>query len=368
MRMAGRGPAKGDGFDCGVSGGAGSMAGATSYGGSGGGGQGGGDETNALPALPSPCKGDSPPLMAILDVTIIRTEDNIASNYGINLLDGLSYVFNRSTQIADTLTQVGSSDASRNITITRQRSHGLPGAGIAYSLNIANAMGSRSEVLARPSLVALDRKASTFFSGRNLTIGIPGQAGGASMIADKPIGVSLSATPTFIDDETLLVAVRAARSFIEQVDNSVSFGHSIQTSRNAVTANVVLKFGQTLILSGLAEQEVQSASSGVPVLQEIPALQYLFRSKEEQRFSRSVLILITPRRPETDDVHAARALAAIRPGQSAKTQPNLHAAYQGHHKNRLYLQFRNGDIQSDEWRHPSRLTELFRQLGTILYY
>jgi len=59
-----------------------------------------------------------------------------------------------------------------------------------------------------------------------------------------------------------VVIVRTARSFIEQADSTVTFGQAMRTSRNSVSTNVVLKFGQTLVLSGLTEQEVQRAGSG----------------------------------------------------------------------------------------------------------
>ncbi|HEY4646572.1 MAG TPA: hypothetical protein VIH25_09870, partial [Steroidobacteraceae bacterium] len=87
---------------------------------------------------------------------------------------------------------------------------------------------------------------SAFFSGRNVTMGIAGTGGSASTITDKPVGISLSVTPTFIDSETMLLAVKAQRSFIEAVDASITFTSAIQASRNAVSANVLLKMGQTL--------------------------------------------------------------------------------------------------------------------------
>lgn len=281
-----------------------------------------------------------------------------STSHGINLLNGLSYVLNQSRAVTDVLATVAGATAApqtRTTTITRTRGAGLPASGIQYSLNIANASDSRNEVLARPSLVALDRRPSTFFSGKNLTLGIAGQAGGSSAFADKPIGVSLSVTPTFIDADTMLVAVRAARSFIEEVDFSVAFPQSLQASRNSVSANVVLKFGQTLILSGLTEQEVERAVSGVPVLQEIPVLQYFFRAKTSQRFTRSVLVVLTPRRPvlEAEPVRLEEALDGAR----------RHARENG-----LWLQFRSGDLRNDEWTRPPRLQSLLRQLGELLYF
>jgi type II secretory pathway component GspD/PulD (secretin) len=161
--------------------------------------------------------------MAVFDVVLIRTEDTSNSSHGINLLDGLNLFFSQTSQ-----TQLTGSIAA--VTQTTIRSLGAgPGTAISYSLNIANAGDSRSEVLARPTLVALDRQPSAFFSGRNLTLGISGQAGGSSTLSDRPIGISLSLTPTFVSDESMLVSVRVARSFFEQVNESVNFPTSFQS-------------------------------------------------------------------------------------------------------------------------------------------
>ncbi len=343
-----------------------------------------GDETSPLPALPVPCKGAGNPHMAILDVAIIRTEDNTTTSYGINLLSGLTYVLNNAFQVTDIVASAAGAAPTRTVTITRQRSQGLPLGGITYSLNIANSTDSRSEVLARPSIVAMDRKPSTFFSGRNVTLGIAGQAGGASTLADRPVGVSLSVTPTFVDDETLLVSVRAARSFLEQVDFNVSFGQSMQTSRNSVTANVALKFGQTLILSGLSEREVERSSSGVPVLQDIPLLQYLFRNKTSQNFTRSVLVLITPRKPLPDRAEMVRAIEEREAGRGGRyallnkieehlkhTQsatPNLDTVYSHQLDNSLYLQFRSGDVNAEDWIRLPRLEQFFHDIAGLAYF
>lgn len=347
------------------------------------------DETAPLPALPVPCKGAGNPRMVVLDVAIIRTEDTASTSYGVNMLSGLTYIFSRARQTVDTITRPSNGPETRAITITRTRSDSLANpntaAGIAYSLNIANATDSRSEVLAQPSLLALDRQSSTFFSGRNITLGIAGQAGGASTFTDRPVGVSLSVTPTFVDAETMLVSARAARSFVEQVDENVIFGQTMQTSRNSVTANVVLRFGETLILSGLAEQEVQRASDGVPVLQDIPVLQYLFRNRTAQTFRRSVLVLITPRQPQAEQEELARQLssrpsandgeraALLRklgePGRGAKgATSGVARAYQHALQSKLFLQFRAGDMQADDWSTPSRLDKFFDQLGGALYF
>jgi general secretion pathway protein D len=367
-------------FDCGGS--------SADQGQSQGGSSGGADEIAPMPRLPSPCPSAGNPRMVVLDIAFVRTEDNATSSHGINLLDGLTYVLGMSRTVSDVLTTgtPGVAD-SRTITITHARNSGIGSAsGLLYSLNIANSTDNRTEVLAKPSLVALDRMPSTFFSGRNVTLAIQGAAGSASSITDRPIGVSLSVTPTFIDAETVLLAVRAQRSFIEAVDSNVVFGASLQTSRNTVSANVALKMGQSLILSGLAEQEVQRVSNGVPVLKDIPLLQYLFNTKTTLNFTKSVLVLITPRPPTSDQEVMSKTMENIdtlnnrdnrklRPliEKAMKEKPgsipdHIEATYWHTFGNTLFLQFRTGDLTIEHWSAPPRLEEFFRELGQMLYF
>ena len=345
----------------------------------------GGDETVALPSLPGPCQGAGNPRMVVLDIAFIRTESNASSSHGINLLDSLAYVFNQSRDITDTVTQQAGFSDSRSITITHTRSRGLPSNGIAYSLNIANSTDSRTEVLANPSLVALDRMPSTFFAGNNVTLGISGTNGSASSVTDRPVGISLSVTPTFIDAGTVLLAVKAARSFVEPVNQAVLFGSTLQTSRNAVSANVVLKMGQTLILSGLSEQEIQRNSEGVPVLKDIPVVQYLFATKMVQNFTRSLLVLITPRMPAYDRDMMARTVKHIDTLSGDKnkylpliektmkaspdsTSGNIEGTYKHSFGNKLFLQFRSGDLAIQHWSEPSRLEDFFQNMKELLYF
>ncbi|MBE0612720.1 MAG: hypothetical protein IH604_03525 [Burkholderiales bacterium] len=340
-----------------------------------------------MPALPTPCYGDTNPRMVVLDVAFIRTEDSSSSSFGTNLLSTLSFSFGINT--------TRTNDSTNGLSITKTTSWGTTGMEastlLAYSLNIANATDSRSEVLAKPSLVALDRTPSTFFSGRNLTLGLAGGStggyygyGGSASFQDKPIGVGLAVTPTFIDDDTVALAIGIQRSFIESVSPSVKFDYSLQVSRSRASANVVLKMGQTLILSGISEQEIERSSNGVPLLRDIPLLQYLFNKTINQNFTSSVLVLITPRHPATDRAvmeRTIRHIDTLPDPEKRKFRPliekalreggmpdNLDAAYRHAYGNDLFLQFRSGDLSLQHWSRPPRITRLFQDIREILYF
>ncbi len=325
-----------------------------------------GDETIALRPLPSPCAGKPLPRMVIIDAAIIRTEEYLSSSRGINLLDGLQVVFGWSNLITRSFT-----DSDSSYTKNRTYSYGLPAAGVTYSLNIANATDLRNDVLARPSLVALDRRPSKFFSGTNLTVAIPGTFSDGDL-EEKPIGVSLSVTPTFIDNNSVLLAVKAARSDVED-EIPGTFSQALQTNRSFVSTNVLMRLGQTLVISGLTEKASTAARSRTPVLGDVPLVQYLFNEGLTEEKQNAVLIVLTPRPAEAQGDTASLDANNL-PGElrdrllpDMSLPPAIRAAMQALASNRFVAQFRSGDIPTTDWQTSKSAERLLGKEG-FLYY
>ena len=339
----------------------------------------GGDETNPLPALPSPCKGLPLPRMVMLDATIMRTEEQDGSSHGVNLLEGLQVVLTGSRSVNRTTT------GSPQRQVTQTGALALPTAGVTYALNIANASTKRTEVIARPTLVALDRMPSMFFTGSNVSVLVPGTLTGGGL-QEKPIGVSMSVTPTFIDDDTMLLAVKATRSFVESGVNS-TFTQSLSTTRASVTANVIMKFDQSLVLSGLRERDQQESDAGVPFLRDIPGIQYLFAQSKTSDFTKEVVVVITPRRPK----HLAEAIEASRQHllrqvpdsrgnhevervkNQARKESVMHTTNQiailaALSDNRFYSEFRSGDISSTSIPLNFSLERMLREIWQSILF
>ncbi|MFK8011886.1 MAG: hypothetical protein AB8B80_07590, partial [Marinicellaceae bacterium] len=136
------------------------------------------------------------PKMVILDVVIIRTEEFDTTNKGFNLLQGLSAQFNSG------LTENRNrSNTDTEWSTNRVFSQSLTVPQINYNLNIFNAGDDRNEILARPTLIALDGEESTFFSGSELNIALEGERN--SSIQKVNIGVTLNFTPTFLEDGSI---------------------------------------------------------------------------------------------------------------------------------------------------------------------
>jgi len=305
-----------------------------------------GDQTLYLEPLPSPCKGKRPPQMATVDAVLIRTVDTQSSSYGINLLSGLTAFAG-----AQSFRSTGSSGGVSVSGVVQNSVFGLGTATsaainsvsglVSYSLNIANSTTSNSQIIARPTLTALDRIPSTFYSGGVITAGLNGGGVSGAQVTNIPTGVSLSITPTFIDEDTMMLAVKVSRSYVSGTTAQGGFNAGISTEQHAVTANVRVKYGETLILDGLASRQINGSQDGVPVLQDIPIIQYLFNQKQQQQYSENVIVMVTPRRIESNEEAMKRSSANAK---DETLTPKERSVYQAL---KMYQQIASADTNLD---------------------
>ena len=328
--------------------------------------------------------------MAVVDVSIISTEEDNTRAMGVNLLDGLKIQFgNPTTQtpafsrtsgsnvVTDNRNPANSTDTSSSV-VTRL----IQVPALTYSMNIANANAKRNEVLARPTLVALGNMPSNFFSGQDIVGAAVSGGQGSSVQIQKEVGVKLSVTPEFLPDNLIKLNVVAERTFLAIPSTSVKFDFRLDTNKTMVNANVVMKFGETLILSGLSERDQTKDRDGVPLLQDIPIVQYLFSRNVTRDYYKSVLILLTPRRTQYTnraeaDVAAERA--TMSPSDLAmaefedkykpwfKPTPNVAEITQALESGSLYREFRTGDIAAS-WRRIESTEDRLRAAVRFLYY
>lgn len=325
--------------------------------------------------------------MVVVDVTIIRTEEDINTSMGVNLLQGLQLQFGNSDDgtVAFSKTRSFTKDADNTFNNTNSRSLtrfiSIP--AVTYSLNIANSNSARNEVLARPSLVALSGETSEFFSGVDITGAAVSGGDGDSVSVEKEVGVKLAVTPEFLPNDHVKLSIQAERTFLTNPSASVVFDFRLDTTKTIVNSNVVMRFGETLILSGLSEKELESNRDGVPVLQDIPLLQYGFSRRTSRDFLKSVLILVTPRRAQYTyqdeaDKQADRSRYSNNDLQMAefedkfkdlfKPQPNTAPVFSHLQDNSVYREFRTGDLTMQSWNTLQSHGDRLREATRFIYY
>jgi type II secretory pathway component GspD/PulD (secretin) len=233
-------------------------------------------------------------------------------------------------------------------------------------------------------LVALAGEESEFFSGLNVNAAAVSGGDGQAVQVEKEIGVKLSVTPEFLEDGRIKLAIVAERIFLATPNTtSIDFTYRIDTSKTNVKANVAMNFGETLILSGMSEKETERTRDGVPLLQDLPLVQYLFSKRTTRDFQKSVLILVTPRptnyiyRSEANKKKAGKSLSKservlselqARYSDWFRPYPNWASVFHHMQANSLYREFRTGDVALEKWESQQSLGERLRQALEFIYY
>ena len=323
---------------------------------------------------------DGSPRMVLVDVVLVATQELASTSKGVNLLSALTLQLGSSSAAAyseiNTSNSVGGAAAAVSTAITRAVT--IP--ALAYSLNIANANNSINEVLARPTLAAIEGKPSEFFSGTNLSAGLVSTStqGGTTIVPlDKRFGVKLAVTPAFLSNGKVQLKVEAQRTSLNATAENPKAAYQIEIAETTANANVVMNVGDTLVLSGLSEKSSSNTRDGVPVLQDVPFLQYLFSNQKTNDYQRSVLILITPRDPvytskidQSPNAAMSDSMKALREkfGFTGSTPSNVEVVLHQLKTSDYFREFRQGDVTLERWDRMHSTGDRLRQALGFLYY
>lgn len=338
--------------------------------------------TSAAPVPPAP-RADtaaSGPRMLLVDVVLLSTQELITTSKGVNLLNALTLQLGSVAGNVAGYSRVISSNALGNaapsVSTAITRAVTIP--ALSYSLNIANANNSLNEVLARPTLAAIEGMPSEFFSGTNLSAGVvsTSQQGGTTIVPlDKRFGIKLAVTPNFLPGGRVQLKVEAQRTSLNASSENPRVAYQIEIGETTANANVVMNMGDTLVLSGLSEKSSSSTRDGVPGLQDVPGVQYLFSNKKTNDLQRSVLILVTPRSPvqiaesgEGDPMATRMQALRERFGFANNTPANIEAVMTQLQGNDFYREFRQGDVAMERWDRMRTTGDRLKEALGFLYY
>ena len=162
--------------------------------------------------------------------------------------------------------------------------------------------------LAEPTLLAGNRDSASFLAGGEIPIPIaqPGIGGQVQItIAYRPFGIKLSFIAEVLSDSLIKLQVMPEVSTLDFANALLLSGFRIPALRTRrVSTTVDVRPGQSLILSGLFNEERENVRTGIPGLMNIPILGALFSSSRWQKSESELLIIVTP---ELFDPNAPRA-------------------------------------------------------------
>ncbi len=165
----------------------------------------------------------------------------------------------------------------------------LPNSNITALIQILQSE-QLATILAQPKLMAMSGQNAVFQVGGEIPIRIA--TGFATDVVFKPFGTIVNFVARISDEGDILLTVNPEVSqpdFSSPVEGIPTF-----RTRRASTATR-LRNGETLVIGGLLQRARNELASGVPYLQDIPVVGYIFRHTTYMDSVTELMIVVTPR-------------------------------------------------------------------------
>ncbi len=81
----------------------------------------------------------------------------------------------------------------------------------------------------------------------------------------------------------------------DEVDDTRNVQGNPYIYKKQTDTTLIVKDGETIVISGLTKKKSQDANRGIPGLKNIPVLGWLFKGEDTTEAMEEVLIFITPR-------------------------------------------------------------------------
>lgn len=175
---------------------------------------------------------------------------------------------------------------------------------IAESVDVFARMLARDtnfKIISRPVVYTANNKRAVISSGQEVpvptsttTSAISGDSTAlTSNIGFKDVVLKLEVIPLInSEDEVTLTIAQQNNAILEFVEISQNRVPVIGTQR--LTTTITVRDRSTIVLGGLITEEDTTTRSGVPVLKDVPGLNYLFGSTSKNKIRRELIILIQP--------------------------------------------------------------------------
>ena len=147
---------------------------------------------------------------------------------------------------------------------------------------------NRGEVISTPKILTTDKQTAKVSSGTQ----IPYQeaaASGATSTSFKEAALSLEATPNITPDGKIGLQLNITNGTPTIINGQVAI------SEDAISTNVIVEDGQTIVLGGIFRNRTSNEVEKVPFLGDLPYIGQAFRRTMRNNDKQELLIFVTPK-------------------------------------------------------------------------
>ncbi|MEC8754933.1 MAG: type II secretion system secretin GspD [Pseudomonadota bacterium] len=260
---------------------------------------------------------DTPRAQVMIEAAIVEVTMGASSSLGVEMAGGDQHG-NSAPLVSTSLNGVISGLLAGAITDSDSRIDVLEGLATLTSPTLAgarintegvsfgaivNAIANNSDanLLSTPSILTLDNQEAKILVGRE----VPFRTGSFSTTGDgtsnpfttvnrQDVGVELVVTPhVFENNDVRMEVSQNITNVLNTTVGGTAFA-DVVTSKRTIETTVLAANGQTIVLGGLIQDDINNTNNRVPVLGKIPLLGALFRSTSKERTKTNLLVFLRP--------------------------------------------------------------------------
>lgn len=166
----------------------------------------------------------------------------------------------------------------------------------------ALAENTNLRILSEPRIFTSDNQEAEFFDGQDIPFITDSQTtpeGGLIQSTEyRAVGIQLRARPRITPSGNVDIRVNLELSSIQP---GLTFNNQFIVDRRETTTQLIVRDGQTVVISGILRSQESDIVRKVPLLGDIPLIGLLFRSTEQSVEQTELVAFITPRVVRTEE-------------------------------------------------------------------
>ncbi|MEN6620769.1 MAG: secretin and TonB N-terminal domain-containing protein [Smithella sp.] len=157
----------------------------------------------------------------------------------------------------------------------------------------SNATG---KVLSAPKVLTMEGVKATIKQGSEIPYTTPASGTSPATISFKEALLKLEVTPKITDEGKISMEIKANHDEPDYITMAkVSGSTNPPINKSEIDSKVVVQNGDTIVIGGILKSSNSTSVSGLPWLQKIPVLGWLFKTENTSRDKKQLLIFITPK-------------------------------------------------------------------------
>ena len=169
---------------------------------------------------------------------------------------------------------------------------------IGALINIIENDGN-SEILATPTLLAMNNREAQILVGSNIPIITGKFTSNSSESANSPfqtitrqdVGIIFKIKPIIGSDGLITINVLQE---VSELDTSSALTSDVVTTKRAIETSAVVRSGKTLAIGGLINESTQYLGAKLPILGDLPGFKEIFNQRRVSTSKRNLVIFLKP--------------------------------------------------------------------------